>query len=259
VPAPAKRGNLEVMHQLAIGVRDVGRGFAVLRAHPALWKWVIAPAIVTLLLITAAVFGIIHAVDPLVGWLAGHLPGWLAGVASKLLTVLVVAALILAALFAFTAVAGMVAGPFNELLSERVEAALTGRPPGPFSLREFAHGAIQGIVHGLRRLVSALVGLVVVFALGFVPVIGTIAALGVGAWLAASAASYDCYDAVLARRAMAYRDKLAFLARHRGRTLGLGAAVAGMLFVPGLNLVALGVGAAGATVAAHALQRDPGR
>jgi uncharacterized protein involved in cysteine biosynthesis len=89
-----------------------------------------------------------------------------------------------------------------------------------------------------------------------VPLVGTIAAVALGLWLAATAAAYDCYDAVLARRSMAYRDKLAYLGHHRGRSLGLGLAVAGMLLVPGLNLVALGVGAAGATVAAIEQRRE---
>jgi CysZ protein len=242
------------MKQLGTGVRDVGRGLAVLKAHRSLWKWLIAPAIISLLLLVAAVVGILHVVDPLVGWLSAHLPSGLASAAGTLLRLLVLALLGIAALFVFTTVAGMIAGPFNELLSERVEAVLTGRPAPPFSLREFIHGAILGIVHGIRRLVTTLIGVVLVFVLGFVPVVGTIAAVLIGAWLAARAASYDCYDAVLSRRAMAYRDKLAYLAHHRGRTLGLGLAVAGMLLVPGLNLIALGIGAAGATVAAEALQ-----
>lgn len=242
------------MQQLATGVRDVGRGLAVLKAHSSLWKWLIAPAIISLLLLVAAVVGILHVVDPLVGWLSAHLPSWLASAAGTLLRLLVLALLGTAALFVFTTVAGMIAGPFNELLSEHVEAVLTGRPAPPFSLRELIHGAILGVVHGIRRLVVALLGVVLVLVLGFVPVVGTIAAVLIGAWLAATAASYDCYDAVLSRRAMAYRDKLAYLARHRGRTLGLGLAVAGMLLVPGLNLIALGIGAAGATVAAEALQ-----
>ena len=62
-------------------------------------------------------------------------------------------------------------------------------------------------------------------------------------------AAYDCYDAVLSRRDLPYEAKTAYLAARRGRTFGLGAAVAGMLLVPVLNLVALGVGAAGATLA----------
>lgn len=247
------------MHELVTGVRDVGRGLAALRAHPALWKWAVAPAVVTLLLLVGAIAGIAHAVDPAVGWAAAHLPGPLARVASPILTALIVGGLVLAALLVFTSIAGAVAGPFNERLSEHLEAELTGKPPGPFSLREFVHGAAVSAAHALRRLVVALVGIVLVFAAGLVPVVGTIAALGVAAWFAASAASYDCYDAVFGRRAMAYRDKLAYLSRHRGRTLGLGLAVAGLLLVPGLNLLALAVGSAGATVADHAIQRGPAR
>jgi len=237
------------MQQFATGVRDVGRGLAVLKSHPSLWKWLVAPAIVSLLLLIAAIVGIAHAVDPVIGWIAPHLPSWLATVAGTLLWLLVVVLLGTAGLFVFATVAGMIAGPFNELLSERVEEVLTGRPSPPFSLREFLHGAVLGIAHGIRRLASALVGVFVMIALGFVPVVGTIAAMLIGAWLVAGAASYDSYDAVLSRRTMAYGDKLAYLKRYRGRTFGLGLAVAGMLLVPGLNLIALGVGAAGATVA----------
>jgi CysZ protein len=243
------------MHQLATGVGDIGRGLGVLRAHPRLWKWIIAPAVVSAVLLAAAVFGIVHAVGPVAGWVTDHLPGWLASAATRILTAVVIGALIVAALFLFTSIAGIIAGPFNEQLSEHVEAELTGRPPPPFSLREFAHGALVSVIHGIRRLIAALVGLALVFAIGLVPVIGTVAAVVLAIWFAATAASYDCYDAVFGRRAMAYRDKLAYLAHHRGRTLGLGLAVSGMLLVPGLNLVALGLGSAGATVAVHAVQR----
>jgi CysZ protein len=244
------------MHQLAIGVRDVGRGLGVLKAHPSLWKWLIAPAIISLVLLVAAIVGVLHAVDPLVGWLGGHLPGWLASVAGTLLHLVVLVLLATAGLFLFATVAGLIAGPFCEVLSEHVEAVLTGRPSSPFSLREFVHGALLGIVHAIRRLIAVLLGTVLVFVIGLVPVVGTIAAIVLGLWLAATAASYDCYDAVLARRSMAYRDKLAYLAHHRGRSLGLGLAVAGMLLVPGVNLVALGIGAAGATVATLEQRRE---
>lgn len=37
------------MTQRATGVGTSGRGLAALRAHPVLWKWLVAPAIVTLL------------------------------------------------------------------------------------------------------------------------------------------------------------------------------------------------------------------
>lgn len=253
--------------QLANGVRDVQRGLGAVRAHPGLWKWVLAPAVLTLGVFIALIAGVIHLIDPLVGWLIAHLPGWLASVAGGLVrsvvTMVAVIGLAIGALFVFVAVAGMVTGPFNERLSEELEAALTGQRSTPFSLAAFVHDFALGVWHGLRRLIGSLIGLVFVFALGFIPVVGTIAAMLLGAWLAAQGAAYDCYDAVLARRSLSYRAKLAYLARHRQRSLGLGAAVAGMLLVPGVNLVALGLGAAGATLAALELDRAerpaPGR
>jgi CysZ protein len=242
------------MHQLAIGVRDVGRGLDVLRAHSTLWKWVIAPAVVTLVLLIALIAAIIRLIDPVVGWVTAHLPSWLTHVASPLLTLMIGLALSLGALILFVSIAGAIAGPFNEMLSERIEAILTGQPSPPFSWPAFLREAAIGVVHSLRRLAVSLVGLVIVFALGLIPVVGSIAAALIGGWLTARAAAYDSYDAVLARRSMAYRDKLDYLARHRGRSFGLGATVAGMLLVPGLNLIALGLGAAGATVAMHAIE-----
>ena len=245
------------MTELTRGLHDLGRGFEFVKRHPSLWRWVVAPSLITLLLLVAAVAGVAALTEPLVGWVTSHLPSWLETIAGVILTILVVIGLSLAALLVFVSVAGMIAGPFNELLSEAVEARLTGKPAAPFSLAAFLRGAVLGIAHGLRRLATALVGVLLLFVLGFIPVIGTIAAAAIGLWLAGRGAAYDAYYAVLSRRELPYRDKLAYLDRHRGRTLGLGLAVTGMLLVPGLNLLALGLGAAGATLATHELAARP--
>ncbi len=244
------------MSELARGLGDLGRGFRFLNAHPGLWRWVLAPAAVTLVILAGAIFAVVRLARPLVEGATSWLPDAVVGVASWVMWILVVTGLSLGALLVFVAVVGIVAGPFCELLSEAIEARLTGRPGAPFSLAGFLRGAAVGLLHGLRRLLVSLVSLVLLFVLGLVPVVGTIAALLLGGWLAARASAYDCYDAVLSRRELPYAGKLAYLARHRSRTLGLGAGVAGLLLIPGVNLVALGVGAAGATLAA--LELDGG-
>jgi len=237
------------MSELARGFGDVAGGFRFLNARPRLWGYVIAPAIITLLLLAAAIYGIAHAASPLVAYVTGGLPGWLRGIASTLLEIIVVVGLAAGALVIFVSVAGIVAGPFNELLSEAVERAATGEPGPGFSFAGFAKGLVMGILHGIRRLGIAILCVILLFALGFVPVIGTIAALALGVVFTARAAAYDCYDAVLSRRELSYAAKLDHLRANRSRSFGLGLAVAGLLLVPGLNLVALGVGAAGATLA----------
>jgi CysZ protein len=237
------------MSELARGASDVGKAFRFLNANPRLWGWVVAPAMLTLLLMIGAIAGVVYLVDPVVIWMTSWLPSFLQGIAGALLWIVAVVALGFGGLLVFVSIVGIVAGPFNELLSEAVEQQLTGKPGPKFSLRAFGRSAVVGLWHGLRRLAVALVSFALLFLLGFVPVFGTIAAIAIGFWLASRSAAYDCYDAVLSRRELSYGEKQAYLARHRGRTFGLGAAVAGMLFVPGLNLIALGLGAAGATLA----------
>jgi CysZ protein len=244
------------MSDLTRGMRDVGRGFGFLNQHPRLWGWIIAPAGVSLLLLVALGIAIARVLSSVVASVAGWLPSWLEGVASWGLSVLVIVALGAAAMFLFVTLAGLIAGPFCELLSEQVEAELTGHAAPPFSIVQFAADAVTGIAHALRRLLSAAIGAACLFLLSMIPVAGTIAAVVIGGWFAARATAYDSYDAVLARRGLTYRDKLAFLDTHRSRTIGLGATVAALLLVPGVNLVALGIGAVGATLAAHELRSD---
>jgi CysZ protein len=242
------------VQQLARGARDVTAGFRFLSANPGLWRWVIAPALVTLLLLVAAIWGVAALAAPLVDRITGALPSWAEGGTRVIVWIVAIAALGLGAILVFVAVVGVVAGPFNEILSAQVEERLTGRPAPPWRAGAFLRGALVGLAHGLRRLVVAVLGFVVVFAVALVPGVGTIAAAVLGGWLGARSAAYDCYDAVLSRRDLSYAAKTAYVARHRQRTFGLGLAVAGLLLVPGLNLVALGVGAVGATLAAHELE-----
>jgi len=232
------------MKQFVVGIGDVYRGLGVLRAHPRLWRWVIAPAAITLVLLAVLIGGVWLTVDPAISWLGEHAPGTLGHVASRV-HARIVLGLSITALLLFLPIAGAIAGPFHERLSAHVERAVTGLPPGPEP--GFLHGAAISLLHGARRLVAGVFGALAVLLLGLVPVVGSYAAPVLAAWLAARSAAYDCYDAVLARRALGFRTKLDFLSDHP-RSLGLGATVAALLLVPGLGLLALGVGAAGATV-----------
>ncbi len=241
------------MGGFADGFHDVARGFAFLGAHPRLWRWVLGPAVITLVLLGALVVAVAAIATHAAAAVTAHMPAALAGVAT-LLFVLLVVVLAAGALLVFVAVAGLVSGPFCERLSEAVEEIVTGEPLPPFRALHYLRELARGIGHALRRVLTAVIGAILLFALSFVPVIGTIAAVAVGAYFASRASAYDCYDSVLGRRQLAYRAKHAFLATHRARSLGLGTATAALLIVPGVNLVALGVGSIGATLAIHELE-----
>jgi len=243
------------MFQLLRGAGDVARGGSHLLAHPRLLVWLVAPALVTLLVVAAVIWGVMALADPALVWVAAHLPEWMSWV-SGLLRVIVVGGLAVAGFLVFVTISGLLAGPFCEMLSEAVEEQVTGRPAPGFSMSGFARGMVMGIVHALRRLLVYLLTLVLVFVLGaIIPVIGPVIAFALGAYFAGTSAAYDCFDAVHGRRLWSYRQKLDFLRVHRGRTLGVGAATAGLMLVPVLNLLALGLGATGATLAVIELEQ----
>lgn len=242
------------MMDLARGLGDLRRAFAFLNRHRRLWGWVLAPALATLLLLGGLIAVVVLTVYPAVHAIEQWLP-WLGDKASWLLWTIVVGGMLAGGWLMFVRLAGLVAGPLCEMLSEAVEEKLTGVRGAPFSAWRFVRDAAIGAAHSIRRLAVAVLGFAVVFAMSFVPVVGTIAAIALGGWIAARGAAYDSYDGVLARRRLAYRDKLAYLAEHRARTFGLGVAVAAMLLVPGLNLIALGLGTTAATIAVHELEQ----
>jgi CysZ protein len=218
-----------MVRELAAGVLDGLRGAAYLARHRRLWKWVVAPALVVTL-VAVVTMGWLLAIIGAIG-----LVGW---------TSLAIASATVIVAFAF-----LVAGPFNELLSEAIEEREAGLQPPGFSIARFLHEIAISIAHAARRGVAHIAFIVCLFVIArIVPVVGTVAAAAGSAWVAARFASYAAYDAIWSRRHWQYREKTAYLREHRWRTLGLGALVAATLVVPGLNIVGLAIGSTGATL-----------
>jgi len=218
-----------MLRDFAAGVIDGVRGAAYLARHRGLWKWVLAPALVVTLVAVVTLGWLVAIVGAL------GLVGW---------TSLAIACATVIVTFAI-----LVAGPFDELLSEAIEVREAGLRAPSFSVTRFAHEIAISIVHAIRRGAAHLLFIVALLVIGrFVPVTGSALAAVGSAWVAARFASYAVYDAVWARRHWRYRDKTAYLRARRWRTLGLGALVAAMLVVPGLNVIGLAIGSTGATL-----------
>ncbi|HEU5056825.1 MAG TPA: EI24 domain-containing protein [Kofleriaceae bacterium] len=238
------------MRQLLRGAGDVARGFRFLTAHPRLWWWVLAPAIVTLVFIVAIIWTVLVVSAPLVAMVTGWAPDFMEPFAGALLRVLAVAGLSVVGFLVYVSLSGLFAGPFCEMLSEEVEERVTGTPSPPFSLFAFLRGLVLGILHAVRRLAVYLFAIGLALAAGsVVPVIGHALGIGLAGYFAATTAAWDCYDSIFGRRLWRYRQKQEYLRANRGRALGLGAAVAALLLIPFCNLVALGIGSIGATLA----------
>jgi CysZ protein len=229
------------------GCADVVWAASFMAKTPTLWKFVVAPSLVALIIAAAIVwfcFGIgMGYADSLVA----ALPGWLSFI-DGFVRLIVIGTLLLAGYVMFIATTSLCTAPFCEMLSESVELSLGGEEPPGFSLTRLLADLGRGLGHSLRRLLVFLVGNGVLFLASLIlPLIGAAIFLVGGAWLSMRFMAYDTLDCVWARKSYSYEQKMSSLRQVRGRAYGVGAITALLLVVPVINLLAMPLGAIAAT------------
>jgi len=127
----------------------------------------------------------------------------------------------------------IVAAPFSDIMSERVEGILGTWSPRPFSARFLLRDIGHTVALELRRALVKLAWLLPLFIVSLVvPVVGQLAYVGIGGYLLAKFLGMDYVDWCLARRGYSWRERFEFAKRHRAALVGFGAAMTLALLLP---------------------------
>lgn len=238
------------------------RAARFLAARRALWPLVAIPACINLVLFVAAAGLVITSADTIAAMLWAPPTG--AGVGTSILLlfwyVLYAAVLIFGLMVAYVVtllLSGIVASPFNDALSERVEQQLTGRE-GPSADGSFVGEAVRSVLStaAIAFLYVALMGPVLL--LNLVPGLGSLAAALLGTGLGAFFLALEFTDITLARRRYPLRRKLRLLRTHPALTLGFGLSTSLLLWIPLLNVLCVPIAVVGGTALALALDAERG-
>jgi CysZ protein len=247
-----KRMNITPLPPLALdslsGPRHLLLGFRLL-LQPGVRGLMLVPLIGNVIVYSAAAglafWGVDAALDR---WLPASWD-WLRWLAFPLVALL----LLVVAFFTFTLLANLILAPFNGLLSERVERALTGssRAVSP----PLNAATIKRVLRQeSRRLLYIGLRVAAVFLLGLIPVVGLIAVpLGIvlGAWLLA----LEFAGNPLGNWGLAFAEQRDFLRAHRAGMFGFGLAAMGLALVPVINFALIPAAVAGMT--AYCLRLRP--
>jgi len=210
------------------------RALGLLAERPSLLVLALIPALVALVGMVAAVWGVYAYLDLFVagwakpeGWLAGL--WWLAWLLEHAARLLIVATVV-------PWVVMLLGIPLCEPLSMRVEQLLGGQAVTPL-------GFVREVLNSLRvsagLLAVNLVGTLALLVLGFVPGVGVLAGLfGVLVW-APCLLALDLQDGALSRRGLGLRARLSLMAAHFPSTWALGLAALPLVSMPFLNLFGL--------------------
>ncbi|MDH3762470.1 MAG: sulfate transporter CysZ [Gammaproteobacteria bacterium] len=225
------------------GTRALARAFSLLN-QPGVRVYVIVPLLINLLLFGALVWYGYSLFTPFVDWLMSFVPGFLDFLETLVWLFFGVLAAV-TVFFAFTPVANIIAAPFNALMSEKIEAHLTGRPVS--SDVSFVQMAIDAIGSQLRKLVYIMLWALGLFLVSLIPVVNMIAPVlwvVFGSWLL----SLEYFDYPMGNHDLVFAEQKRRLAERRGLSLGFGGGIMIMTSIPIVNFFAMPVGVAGATL-----------
>ncbi len=246
------------MREFLVGVGLLGRGLALITRRPRLfWMGAIPPAITSVLFIGVLVT-LFTQLEQLVGWLTPFADGWSSGVANAvrvLIGVALVAGVILVMVISFTTLTLAVGSPIYDKLSESVEREF-GKVP------ELAEPAATGAARAVRQSAALIgvsaVGAVVLFAGGFVPVVGQtvipVASATFGGWML----GIELVGSAFERRGLlTIADRRVAMRRRRLRVLGFAVPTFLLLAIPFVGVVVFPVATAAGTLLARQLLDEP--
>jgi CysZ protein len=213
-----------------------GIGFIV--GRPSTWGWAMIPVVVAGVLFTGSAAGAIWAGSRAAEHFVTNEAGvWtlriLFGIVGVLLAFLVAISL-----------AQPLSGFALDAIARRQELALGGRawPDQPF---------FPSLLRSLRVTLTALVvSLPILAILSLVTLLfppAAVVTIPLKVIVAGCAITYDFIDYPLGLRGEGVRSRASFLTTHFGATLGFGLAASAVLLIPGIGLLLLPFGVAGAT------------
>ncbi len=223
----------------------------MLRGEPSLWPWAALPLLLNLTAFGLAIWAFVANLDGIAAPLERALDpgepaevwGWIwAGpllVLAFLARWFLLAVLGVAIYFLFTVLGGVVAAPFLDVLSERVEQIVTGASPRADStLADFVRGALRSIVEEGKRAAFFLSVQLGILLFGLIPGVQPIAALAsLGFTSLFLPLDYTAY--ALDRRRVPFRLRRRWIFGHAPEMLGFGGFGVVLFFVPGLSFLCL--------------------
>lgn len=241
------------------GLSLLGRGTSLLLRRPRLfWLGAVPPLITSVIFVVALVLLVDH-LTALTAALTPFADTWSAGLVLTVRIVvgtLVVGGTVLLMVLIFSTLTLALGSPVYDAISEAVDRTFPGAP-APLE-EPVRTGLARAVRQSVGLVLTAAVGALIFFGVGFVPVLGqVVAAVGgalFGGWMLAT----ELVGSPLERRGvLTLRGRRQTLAHRRWRSLGLGVPCFLLLSIPFVAVVVFPVATAAGTLLARQLLDEP--
>ncbi|MCG6495402.1 EI24 domain-containing protein [Kitasatospora sp. A2-31] len=242
------------MRDLVAGTGYLVKGQKWVARHGRWWAFGMIPALITLIGYAVALAFLGGWSDDLAAWVTPFADDWGSPWRGMLRTALAAIAFgggLLISLITFTAVTLLVGQPFYESLCEKVDESEGGapNPPDVPLWRELVVSARDSLFVLVR-----VVGFgILLFACGFIPVIGQTLVPAAGFVVSGFFLAVELTAVALQRREVPQRERIRLLRARLGLTLGFGVPLVLAFLIPFVTVLAMPGAVAGATLLARDL------
>jgi CysZ protein len=240
------------------GVALLGRGFGVWRTAPGLMILGLIPALIVEVAFVAAIIALGLNLETIAAAVTPFATGWDEPLRTGIRVVVGLAFLGVAVLIvinAFTAVTLIVGQPFYERIWRHVEERSGGIASEAAS--GFWRSMGHGIADGLRMLPPTLLAGLGLLLLGLIPVVGTILAAVLGAFVAGWYLTIELTGLAFDVRGLRLRDRRRALRSRRWMSLGFGAVTYLLFLIPLGTVIVMPAAVAGATLLGRRVLGEP--
>jgi len=244
--------------ELVVGAGLLTRGLSLIARRPRLFLLGAIPPAITSVIFTGLLIAMITELDPLTEWLTPFADGWDHGLATTIRVLVgsaVVAAAVLLMVISFTTLTLALGSPVYDKLSESVEQQFGDVP-------ELDEGIARGIFRALRQAVTliavSVVGALLIFGTGFIPVIGQTIVPVISAIFGGWMLGIELVGTAFERRGLLrLGDRRAAMRTRRPRVLGFAVPTFLLLAIPFAGVVVFPIATAGGTLLARQLLGEP--
>jgi len=231
------------------------RGFSYLMRHSDLWPTALLPILINVLVFAGGLTAYVYFFPRILDVFVNYPEVWWQWVVYVLAIILLVAVAAVVVVFGFTLLGCLVAGPFLDMLSERVEKK-EGRPDTRTNLRQFFGDTWSTVTFTVLVLLLFVSTQLLLLLLWFVPVVGGILYAVLSPLTGGFLLALEFFNLPLTRRRTGTRDQINFAWRYKSHAVGFGLAVFLTTLVPLLNFLLLPVAAIGATLLVRELENE---
>lgn len=246
-----------------LAMRDLGAGFGYLlkgqrwvARHGKQYGFGLIPGLITLVLYAAALVSLALWGEDLVSWATPFADDWSSpwqGLFRGFLVVVLFALSLLLAVLTFTAVTLLIGQPFYESLSEKVDRDVSPDGTAPESGLPLWRELWISARDSLRILGRAAIWGVLLFAAGFLPLVGQTAVPVIGFFVTGFFLTEELVAVALQRRDIDLRARLTLLRSRKTLVWGFGTPLAVAFLVPFVAVFLMPGAVAGATLLARDL------